>query len=302
MNAADARLLTDEIEAHLDAGVVSSDQLDFMYAAVVDAEVVRSADEWARVITSDLNRAVDGIVSAGKNLIAAKADVRHGEWLPMLKTIGISETESKRLRAIAERFSNRPSLDDLPRSVSALYELSRLPAEEIESGVESGVITSDMTIAQARALAEPDPDIHEQQLPPPLPENYMDVPGGVTDSTPGQTGRVAQSLAKARAAQQDSIAEPKSITGSADNLDQPKQSCGAAPAAEPAKRKRRPLPEAFQDKVYELGKITESLERLAADARWPRNREGLRHRKSDVIRARDALNRVIRQFDGGNVP
>lgn len=54
---------------------------------VVDAELVRTADEWAEVIRADLGRAVEGIVAAGRNLVAAKAEVRHGEWLPMLKQI-----------------------------------------------------------------------------------------------------------------------------------------------------------------------------------------------------------------------
>lgn len=125
--------------------------------AVVDAEVVRSAEEWAGVIKADLSSAVEGIVAAGQHLIAAKADVQHGQWLPMLKAIGISEAESRRLQAIGRQFSNRPSLDDLPRSVSALYELSRLPADEIEAGIESGAITPDMTIRHAREFARPEP-------------------------------------------------------------------------------------------------------------------------------------------------
>lgn len=123
--------------------------------AVVDAEVVRSAGEWAEVIKADLSRAVEGIVTAGRNLIAAKSDVRHGEWLPMLSEIGISEAEASRLRAIATRVGNLPNLEALPRSVSALYELSRLPAEQIESGIESGAITPDMTIAAAREFVRP---------------------------------------------------------------------------------------------------------------------------------------------------
>ena len=50
----------------------------------------------------------------------------------MLDEIGIAEAEARRLMAIARRFSNRPSLDDLPRSVSALYELSRMAPDGIE--------------------------------------------------------------------------------------------------------------------------------------------------------------------------
>ncbi|WP_409430574.1 hypothetical protein ACJEIK_26420 [Mycobacterium sp. SMC-16] len=125
--------------------------------AVVDAELVRTADEWAEVIKADLNSAVQGIVAAGQHLARAKADVRHGEWLPMLKQIGISQSAAKRLMSIAANpaISNRPTLGDLPSSIVALAELSRLPAEEIESGIADGSITSETTITEAKALANP---------------------------------------------------------------------------------------------------------------------------------------------------
>jgi hypothetical protein len=134
---------------------------------IIDAELVRTANEWADVIKTDLTRAVDGIVSAGRNLIAAKAEVHHGEWLPMLKQIGISETESKRLRAIAQRFGNRPNLDDLPTSPSALYELSRLDLDQIEDGIADGAITPDMTIKDARAFARPEPEPPKEPIAEP---------------------------------------------------------------------------------------------------------------------------------------
>lgn len=122
---------------------------------IVDAEVVLTSTEWADVIRDDLGRAVEGIVAAGKHLIAAKADVAHGEWLPMLKEVGISEAEASRLRSIARRFADLPSLEDLPRSVSALYELSRLDPSDIEDGIESGDINPDMTIKDAKDFANP---------------------------------------------------------------------------------------------------------------------------------------------------
>lgn len=120
---------------------------------VVDGEIVRTSSEWAEVIKGDLGRAVEGIVAAGRNLIAAKADVAHGEWLPMLEEIGISEAEASRLRSIAVAASNLPSLEGLPKSVSALYELSRMDPDDIEAGVESGAISPKTTIKEARELA-----------------------------------------------------------------------------------------------------------------------------------------------------
>lgn len=102
----------------------------------VDAEIVRSYSEWADIIKSDLTRAVDGIVSAGQHLIAAKADVRHGEWLPMLKQIGINARQAQGLMSIGENLalSNASNSSHLPSALESLYELSRLPAERIEHG------------------------------------------------------------------------------------------------------------------------------------------------------------------------
>lgn len=125
-------------------------------ATVVDAEVVRSADEWADVIWADLNRAVDGIVSAGRNLIKAKADLGpggHGKWLPMLKHIGISERSAQELMSIGRNPAiNARSCADLPTAARALYELSRLPAEDIEAGIDAGDITPHMTKGPAHRI------------------------------------------------------------------------------------------------------------------------------------------------------
>ena len=125
----------------------------------MDAEVVRTSSEWAEVIKGDLGRAVEGIVSAGRNLIAAKADVAHGEWLPMLKEIGIGEDMAGRLMRIGrnEALSNSASLRNLPTATMALYELSRMDPSDIEHGIETGAITPKMTIKQAREYAQPEP-------------------------------------------------------------------------------------------------------------------------------------------------
>ena len=53
---------------------------------------------------------------------------------------GIVEAEAGRLMATARRFSNLPSLEGLPRSVSALYELSRMDPSDIEAGIQSGAM------------------------------------------------------------------------------------------------------------------------------------------------------------------
>ena len=126
------------------------------YEEVIEPEIVRDASEWVEVIKDDLGRAVEGIVSAGKHLIAAKEDVKHGKWLPMLKEIGISDGYARKLMSIGRTFSNRSYENDLPGNMTVLYELSHMDPEDIERGIESGAITPDMKIKEAKAFARSD--------------------------------------------------------------------------------------------------------------------------------------------------
>lgn len=65
----------------------------------------------------------------------------------------------------------------------------------------------------------------------------------------------------------------------------------------PSPRRRRPITEAFSELRYRIGKLAESMERLSEDDRFARNVDGLRHEQSDLIRARDAINRVLDKLD-----
>lgn len=145
---------------------------------VVDAEIVRTSSEWAEVIKGDLGRAVEGIVSAGRNLIAAKADVAHGEWLPMLREIGIKPREAQRYMEIAERLKSA-NFAHLPTSPTALLELSRLDPDDIDHGIETGRIRPDMTIREAREYAQPEP-----------PANVNPATGEIHDTPPPDADRV----------------------------------------------------------------------------------------------------------------
>ena len=49
----------------------------------------------------------------------AKTDVAHGEWLPMLAEVGISESRARYLMSIGRNL-NRLNSDDLPSSIDAL--------------------------------------------------------------------------------------------------------------------------------------------------------------------------------------
>ena len=123
---------------------------------VVDAEIVPDWRERAQSIKGHLGRAVEGIVNAGRELVEAKSEVAHGEWLPMLDEIGISQQDANMYMRIAENLKSR-NFRDLPASPTALLALSRMDPDDIEAGIESGAISPKMTIKQARDYAQPEP-------------------------------------------------------------------------------------------------------------------------------------------------
>ena len=155
---------------------------------VMDAEIVRTSSEWAEVIKGDLGRAVEGIVSAGRNLIAAKADVAHGEWLPMLREIGIDRQTAHRLMGIGRNpaITNVGNYQHFPTALRALAELSRMDPDDIEHGIEAGAITPDMTIREAREYAQPEP---------PAPVNVDPATGEIHDAPPPDEERVRRAEA-----------------------------------------------------------------------------------------------------------
>jgi hypothetical protein len=56
--------------------------------AFTHAEVPKHSEtEWAEIISSDLGRAVEGIIAAGQHLQQAKYQLGHGRFLPLLRSI-----------------------------------------------------------------------------------------------------------------------------------------------------------------------------------------------------------------------
>lgn len=65
---------------------------------------------------------------------------------------------------------------------------------------------------------------------------------------------------------------------------------------EPKARPRKPLADGFRDASLDLDKIVGRWERLIADDRFPRNRNEVARYANDLIRAREALDRLIEQM------
>jgi hypothetical protein len=105
----------------------------------------RTADEWVKVIADDLARSVEGIIAAGRNLVRAKLQLDHGEWLPLLKRLNIGERTAQRLMFIAHnlQLANPTHMSHLPSHVGTLYELAKLsplpPAPRGDNHSEVGI-------------------------------------------------------------------------------------------------------------------------------------------------------------------
>jgi hypothetical protein len=108
---------------------------------------------WAERINRALEKTARSVVEIGKELVAAQAKLKHGEWLEMFKT-----GQAKLKIRAAQKFmqvANNPALANaanlalLPPSPTALVALSKLPAKVVEDGIKEGHISPGMTIAAA---------------------------------------------------------------------------------------------------------------------------------------------------------
>lgn len=92
--------------------------------------------------------------------------------------------------------------------------------------------------------------------------------------------------------------EPSTVTGT-NGVERPSrwtdsQRQSRTPAAAPKTSPRRPLGDAFTDATYDLNKVTERLERLCADDRFPHNAEQVATKnRGDLLRAAEALAGVL---------
>jgi len=121
-----------------------------------------SADYWAPRISAEWRKSVAGILAVGRQVAAAKAACEYGEFLRLFKRhpqavadpVPFGEDTAERLMKVAVH----PVLSDsargrsLPQSWRTLYELSKLPHEQLEAAIASGEVRPEMTREHAVAL------------------------------------------------------------------------------------------------------------------------------------------------------
>jgi len=165
----------------------------------------------------------------------------------------------------------------------------RLPREQrrevVASMTEAGMSTraigsalgvDPMTVSRDRSagVAKATPD-------EPIDAEIVDEPDDLGD-------RIARELAASDGdyAEKATAPEPKPVLGTDGKT--------YAVAPKPAVQRRRPLPQAFWEAAFDLTKVTERIERLAADDRFPQNADEVAAaNRNDLARARDVLQDVI---------
>ena len=125
-------------------------------------------DYRARRIRSLQSRARGAIKEIGKELIAAKSEMEHGEWLPWRKdNFGWSERSAQNYMNVAVAFRSRKSetvadLDSLAIDARALYFLaSKSVPEEVRTEALELAKTQPVSLADAKKLCtqESEPEI-----------------------------------------------------------------------------------------------------------------------------------------------
>lgn len=113
-----------------------------------------TVEEWAARVRPHLHQAAEAIIAAGRELVAAKAALPHGEFLRMVDTLDLSPRTAQRFMAIA----SHPVLADathgshLPTSWRTLAELARVSEDVLADAIEAGDVHPAMTRADAEHL------------------------------------------------------------------------------------------------------------------------------------------------------
>lgn len=122
---------------------------------MAETTIITPVLTWADRIRPHLVAAVEHIVTAGRELIEAKEHLEHGQFLDLVGTLGLKPRTAQKFMSIArnEILANASPETHLPTSWTTLYELSRMPDEELERALASGAVTADMSRKDALQLA-----------------------------------------------------------------------------------------------------------------------------------------------------
>jgi hypothetical protein len=121
----------------------------------IETHVLATRAQHVGLITDCWRKTVEGIFATGRALIAAKADLPHGEFLKMIDNdLPFGGSMAEKLMAIARNqvLSNPEHIPSLPASWSILYALSLVGDSMLRAAIESGVVHPAMGVREAVRL------------------------------------------------------------------------------------------------------------------------------------------------------
>lgn len=125
-----------------------------------------TVEEAATYVREAMGSAVEAVVEVGRRLREMKEKVGHGNWLPLVDRLPISERTARRFIQIASHpdLQIGHSVSDLPPSYGTLSVLAALPPGGIARLVADGSVTPETTRAEAQALVAQINAAHQEAL------------------------------------------------------------------------------------------------------------------------------------------
>jgi hypothetical protein len=122
-----------------------SDTQQFAGADVVSANSIarHAATKYAQRITACQRKSVESIIECGRLLIAAKDELKHGEFLKMVDAnLPFKRSSAQAFMRIAAdgRITNNQHAGCLPAHWSTLVKLTQLPGAAFEARIADGTI------------------------------------------------------------------------------------------------------------------------------------------------------------------
>jgi N6-adenosine-specific RNA methylase IME4 len=116
--------------------------------------VLASERYWVAQIRLALGRSVQGTLQVGSTLIAAKAALPHGAWLPVLAKANLKPRVAQKWMKLAGnlRFANANNWSLLPPSREALSMISRLPDADYQRMLANGTIHPGVTAREIKGV------------------------------------------------------------------------------------------------------------------------------------------------------
>ncbi|MDQ6834487.1 MAG: DUF3102 domain-containing protein [Chloroflexota bacterium] len=140
----------------MSAIVPQTTPFDYQSLPPEDARTLRSS---VPQIRAGLKQTAQNVVVIGQQLLAAKARLPHGQWLPWLRAeFALSERSAQSFMRVAERFGDKSAaIADLAPAVIALLAMPITP-DTVVAGVLAGEIPpTAAAIRAARRAAIPQP-------------------------------------------------------------------------------------------------------------------------------------------------